>query len=83
MRREYLKYVTEYTDKLEPLMNKLEQENKWDFIERREVTNYSFDRDGILFKFRVKKGLFDEKIETKTKTETKSMTRMEAGSSDS
>lgn len=57
MRKEYLKYVEEYVDRLEPLMAKLEQENKWTLLKRREVNNYSFDRDGVLFRFRVKKGM--------------------------
>ena len=55
MRKEYLKYVSEYVDKLEPLFEKLEHENKIEMLERREVTNYSFDRAGVLFKFKVVK----------------------------
>jgi hypothetical protein len=53
MRKEYLKYVSEYVDKLEPFFDKLVHENKIEMLDRREVTNYSFDRDGVLFKFKV------------------------------
>ncbi|XP_060581812.1 uncharacterized protein LOC132738345 [Ruditapes philippinarum] len=53
MRKEYLKYVGEYVDKLEPFFDKLVHENKIEMLDRREVTNYSFDRDGVLFKFKV------------------------------
>ncbi|XP_045206788.2 methyltransferase-like protein 27 isoform X2 [Mercenaria mercenaria] len=57
MRKEYLKYVGEYVDRLEPFFAKLERENKMEMIERREVTNYSFDRDGVVFKIKVKKSV--------------------------
>lgn len=63
MRKEYLKYVSEYVDKLEPFFEKLERENKIELIERRVVTNYSFDREGVLFKFKVKKSGIQPEIE--------------------
>lgn len=57
MRKEYLRYVEEYVDRLDPLINKLDREQVIELVERREVTNYSFERDGVLFKMRVKKGI--------------------------
>lgn len=65
MRKEYLKYVGEYVDRLEPTFDRLERENKIDIVERREVSNYSFDRDGVLFKFRVKKGGIPTDLDSK------------------
>lgn len=56
MRKEYLRYVEEYVDRLEPLMSRLEHENSVEILERREVTNYSFNREGVLFKLQVKSG---------------------------
>ena len=56
MRKEYLRYVEEYVDRLEPLIGRLQQENKMELLERKEVTNYSFDRDGVVFKIKVKGG---------------------------
>jgi len=53
MRKEYLKYVSEYTDRLEPAIARLETQGHWRLLERREVTNYSFNRDGVLFKMKV------------------------------
>lgn len=41
-------------------MSKLEHENKIELLERREVTNYSFSRDGVLFKIKVKPELLTE-----------------------
>ncbi|KAL4230999.1 ubiE/COQ5 methyltransferase [Mactra antiquata] len=55
MRKEYLKYVDEYTDRLEPYIARLEHDNKLEVLERKEVPKYSFDRDGIIFKMKVKK----------------------------
>lgn len=55
MRKEYLKYVSEYTDRLEPYLAKLEHDNKLEIVERREVPKYSFEREGVLFKLKVKK----------------------------
>ncbi|XP_052794078.1 uncharacterized protein LOC128227502 isoform X2 [Mya arenaria] len=59
MRKEYLKYVDEYTERLEPFIEKMEHENRWELLERREVSNYSFNRDGVLFKMKVKKNTVD------------------------
>lgn len=57
MRKEYLKYVEEYMDRLDPFINRLDREQVIELVERREVTNYSFERDGVLYKLRVKKGI--------------------------
>ena len=53
MRREYLDYVTEYRDRLEPYMAELEQHNQWCRLERTIVPRYSFNKDGVLFVYRV------------------------------
>ncbi|KAH3834947.1 hypothetical protein DPMN_108280 [Dreissena polymorpha] len=55
MRKEYIKYVEEYADKLEPMISRLEHEHTWELLERREVANYSFNRDGVLFKLKIKR----------------------------
>ncbi|WAR24861.1 MET27-like protein [Mya arenaria] len=59
MRKEYLKYVGEYTERLEPFIEKMEHENRWELLESREVSNYSFNRDGVLFKMKVKMNTVD------------------------
>ncbi|XP_053400588.1 methyltransferase-like protein 27 [Mercenaria mercenaria] len=57
MRKEFLENVGEYADKLEPFFAKLERENQLEMVERRVVPNYSFNRDGVLFKIKVKNGV--------------------------
>ncbi|KAL3864270.1 hypothetical protein ACJMK2_005968 [Sinanodonta woodiana] len=52
MRKEYLDYVKEYKDRLEPLMDQLETERKWQKISRKIVPNYSFNKEGVVYKFR-------------------------------
>ncbi|KAL3864748.1 hypothetical protein ACJMK2_006404 [Sinanodonta woodiana] len=52
MRKEYLDYVNEYKDRLEPLMDKLEGEKKWQKISRKIVPNYSFNKEGVVYKFK-------------------------------
>ncbi|KAL3864690.1 hypothetical protein ACJMK2_006351 [Sinanodonta woodiana] len=52
MRKEYLDYVNEYKDCLEPLMDKLEGEKKWQKISREIVPNYSFNKEGVVYKFK-------------------------------
>ncbi|KAJ8316980.1 hypothetical protein KUTeg_004884, partial [Tegillarca granosa] len=51
MRQEYLEYVGDYKDALEPLMKQLEADGKWDLISRTVVPNYSFNKNGVVFKF--------------------------------
>jgi hypothetical protein len=52
MRKEYLTTVAEYTDRLEPLMQEMsDQEHVWTQIARIEVPNYSFDKTGVVFIF--------------------------------
>lgn len=53
MRQEYLEYVGDYKDALEPLMQQLEADGKWDLISRTVVPNYSFNKNGVVFKFQV------------------------------
>lgn len=54
MRKAYLEKVEEYIGRLEPLIEKLEQENKIDILDRRVVPNYSFGLDGLVLKLKVK-----------------------------
>ncbi|KAK6186311.1 hypothetical protein SNE40_008372 [Patella caerulea] len=51
MREEYLSYVEDYKDKLEPLMAKLEKEEKWKRLSRDVIPNYSFNKNGVVFKY--------------------------------
>ncbi|CAI9738779.1 Hypothetical predicted protein [Octopus vulgaris] len=53
MRKEYLTYVLDYKDKLLPLFHRLEEEKKWKMISDKEVSNYSFNKTGIVFIFSV------------------------------
>lgn len=52
MRKEYLNYVKDYEDKLEPLMKKMVDEGVWTQRAYFEVDNYSFDKAGIIYVFR-------------------------------
>ncbi|XP_042871010.1 demethylmenaquinone methyltransferase-like [Penaeus japonicus] len=54
MRKEYLDYVEEYKDKLEPYMDQLSQKGKWTKVERKIVPNYSYQKDGVIFIYKVK-----------------------------
>ena len=50
IREEYLDYVAEYKDRLEPLMQKMADEEKtWKSVARMQVENYSFRKNGIVF----------------------------------
>ncbi|XP_050395332.2 methyltransferase-like protein 27 [Patella vulgata] len=51
MREEYLSYVEDYKNKLEPLMSQLENEGKWRRLSREVIPNYSFNKNGIVFKY--------------------------------
>ena len=53
MRLEYLSYVEEYKDKLEPLMSTLEEKRVWKKIKRTIVPSYSFQKDGVVFVYQV------------------------------
>lgn len=53
MREEYLTYVEEYKDRLEPLMQELADEGKWERVSRTVVPHYSFGKNGIVFMFKV------------------------------
>ncbi|XP_050708786.1 uncharacterized protein LOC126993667 isoform X2 [Eriocheir sinensis] len=53
MRLEFLESVAAYRDKLEPYMDQLEEEGKWRKTERRVVANYFFDKEGIVYTYRV------------------------------
>ena len=54
MRKEYLKYVSEYKGRLEPFMNKLAKMSYWKREEEKQVEKYSFNKkDGLVFVFRI------------------------------
>jgi len=59
MRKEYVLYVEEYMNRLEPFMSRLQQEKKIEILERREMANYCFDKEGLLFKIEVKEWQFN------------------------
>ncbi|XP_060082532.1 methyltransferase-like protein 27 [Ylistrum balloti] len=53
MREEYLSHVQEYKGKLEQRFMELENEGRWKSCPRKIVPKYSFDNNGIIFKFKV------------------------------
>ena len=53
MRREYLSYVEEYKDKLEPLMDTLEDQGNWKKVVRKIVPCYSFQKDGMVYVYQI------------------------------
>lgn len=54
MREEYLQHVAEYRDRLESLMKEMEVAGTWYLLSRTVVPRYSFDNNGVVFKFVVK-----------------------------
>ncbi|ESO94300.1 hypothetical protein LOTGIDRAFT_161525 [Lottia gigantea] len=54
MREEYLFTVSEYKDRLEPLMKQLEDDEKWEISDRIIFPNHFAGKSGVLFVFRVK-----------------------------
>jgi len=54
MREQYLTTVEEYRGRLEPLMNQLVKEGRWETVSRTVVPRYSFNNNGLVFVFRVK-----------------------------
>ncbi|XP_064602686.1 methyltransferase-like protein 27 [Liolophura sinensis] len=53
MREEYLSTVEEYRGNLEKHMQSLVDSGKWARISRNVVPNYSFNKNGVVFKYRV------------------------------
>ena len=53
MREEYLSYVAEYVGRLEPFMKQLAQTDWWTLEERTVVPKYSFNKNGVIFVYRV------------------------------
>ena len=53
MREEYLTYVKEYVNRLEPYMKELEDVGKWKRKERAGVEKYSFNKQGLVHVFQV------------------------------
>lgn len=54
MREEYLDHVSEYSENLTPLMNKLQEEGQWAALSKDVIENYALGKSGIVFQFRVK-----------------------------
>jgi SAM-dependent methyltransferase len=53
MRQEYLETVEDFKDRLEPLMERMEHEEKiWTRLARIQVPRYSFDKNGLVYVFR-------------------------------
>ena len=53
MREEWLWLVPEYKDRLEPCMQRLEQDGKWTLLKKKTYQNHYANKDGILFVYRV------------------------------
>ena len=53
MRQEYLTYVADYKDRIDPMMEQYEQENLWRKMERTVVPDYSFGKPGVVFVYKV------------------------------
>ena len=53
MREEYLTYVKEYMNRLEPYMAELEVVGKWKRLERACVDNFAFEKQGLVHVFQV------------------------------
>jgi len=53
MREEYLSYVAEYVDKLEPFMHDLEKKGFWKQGSRVIVPEYSFNKNGVIYSYEV------------------------------
>jgi len=53
MREEYLSYVKEYVDTLEPLMEELEGKGYWKKLSRTIVPEYSFNKNGVIYAYKV------------------------------
>ncbi|KAK7096530.1 hypothetical protein V1264_005815 [Littorina saxatilis] len=51
MRQEYLDHVAEYKGRLEPTMKEMESAELWKMVSKTVVPRYSFDNDGVVFKF--------------------------------
>ena len=51
LREEYLDYVKDYKDKLEPEMESMVTDATWKRLERSVVPNYSFNKNGVLYVF--------------------------------
>lgn len=51
MRAEYLQHVPEYSGRLELLMDQMEEDKIWRLHSRTVVPRYSFDNDGVIFRF--------------------------------
>ncbi|KAG8240442.1 hypothetical protein J437_LFUL003156 [Ladona fulva] len=53
MREEYLSYVNEYVNKLEPHLSSLVAEGKCEKVSRTVVPNYCFNKNGVVFVYKV------------------------------
>jgi ubiquinone/menaquinone biosynthesis C-methylase UbiE len=53
MREEFLSYVKEYTDRIEPYMEELEEHGKWQRLLRVSTPNWFVGLSGLIYVFRV------------------------------
>jgi len=53
MREEYLSYVKDYVNKLEPYMDELAAKGLWKQLGRDVVENYSFNKNGVVFTYQI------------------------------
>jgi len=53
MREEYLEYVEEYAQKLEPYMKELQSQGFWKQVSRKTVPEYSFNKNGVVYVYEV------------------------------
>uniref|UniRef100_T1JM27 Methyltransferase domain-containing protein n=1 Tax=Strigamia maritima TaxID=126957 RepID=T1JM27_STRMM len=53
MREEYLTVVSEYAGKLENYMHDLQEQQLWEQISRTIIPNYSFQKNGVVFMYKV------------------------------
>ena len=54
MRKEFEDSVGEAVNKMDGLISMLESKSMVELVDRREVSNYYVDRDGILYKIKTK-----------------------------
>lgn len=55
MREEYLNH-SQYKDLLEPYMDMLEEQGRWQLVSRTVIPHYCFDLNGLVYKYKVLEG---------------------------
>lgn len=49
MKERYLEIVSDYKDRLEPLMKELEISGKWKRLSRKVIPNYFLEYNGVIY----------------------------------